>query len=70
MDIDKKTFNVDKNITSTGGTAVDVMKNVPSVQVDIDGNVKLRNASPQIYIDGRPTTLNVRSDSCRCHSKC
>ena len=59
MDIDKKTFNVEKNITSAGGTAVDVMKNVPSVQVDIDGNVKLRNASPQIYIDGRPTTLTL-----------
>ncbi len=59
MDIDKKTFNVDKNIVSAGGTAVDVMRNVPSVQVDIDGNVKLRNATPQIYIDGRPTTLTL-----------
>lgn len=59
MDIDKKVFNVDKNIVSTGGTAVDVMRNVPSVQVDIDGNVTLRNATPQIYIDGRPTTLTL-----------
>ena len=59
LDIDKKVFNVDKNIVSVGGTAVDVMRNVPSVQVDIDGNVKLRNASPQIYIDGRPTTLTL-----------
>lgn len=59
MDIDKKVFNVDKNIVSAGGTALDVMKNVPSLQVDIDGNVKLRNASPQIYIDGRPTTLTL-----------
>ena len=59
MDIDKKTFNVDKNIVSSGGTALDVMKNVPSVQVDIDGNVKLRNAAPQIYVDGRPTTLSL-----------
>ncbi len=59
MDIDKKVFNVDKNIVSAGGTAVDVMRNVPSVQVDIDGNVKLRNAAPQIYVDGRPTTLSL-----------
>jgi outer membrane receptor protein involved in Fe transport len=59
MDIDKKVFNVGQNIVSTGGTAVDVMKNVPSVNVDIDGNVTLRNASPQIYIDGRPTTLSL-----------
>lgn len=59
MDIDKKVFSVDQNIVSAGGTAVDVMKNVPSVNVDIDGNVTLRNASPQIYIDGRPTTLTL-----------
>ncbi|HUS01094.1 MAG TPA: carboxypeptidase regulatory-like domain-containing protein, partial [Chitinophagaceae bacterium] len=59
MDIDKKVFNVDQNIVSAGGTAVDVMKNVPSVNVDIDGNVTLRNASPQIYVDGRPTTLTL-----------
>lgn len=59
LDIDKKVFNVEKNIVSAGGTAVDVMRNVPSLQVDIDGNVKLRNAAPQIYIDGRPTTLTL-----------
>lgn len=59
MDIDKKVFNVGQNIVSAGGTAVDVMKNVPSVNVDIDGKVTLRNATPQIYIDGRPTTLTL-----------
>src|SRR5215210_5014259 len=35
------------------------MKNVPSVNVDIDGNVQLRNAAPQIFVDGRPTTLTL-----------
>jgi ferric enterobactin receptor len=59
MDIDKKVFSVEKNIVSAGGTAVDVMRNVPSVMVDIDGNVSLRNAAPQIYVDGRPTTLTL-----------
>ncbi|MES1225880.1 MAG: TonB-dependent receptor, partial [Bacteroidota bacterium] len=59
LDIDKKVFNVDKNIVSDGGTAVDVMKNVPSLQVDIDGNVTLRNSSPQIFVDGLPTTLTL-----------
>jgi len=59
MNIDRKVFNVDKSLTSAGGTAVDVMKNVPSVNVDIDGNVTLRNTSPQIFIDGRPTTLTL-----------
>ena len=59
MGIDRKIFNVDKNLTSIGGTAVDVMKSVPSVNVDIDGNVTLRNAPPQIFVDGRPTTLTL-----------
>ena len=59
MNIDRKVFNVDKSLTSAGGTAVDVMKNVPSVNVDIDGNVTLRNAAPQIFVDGRPTTLTL-----------
>jgi ferric enterobactin receptor len=59
MDIDKKTFNVEKNIVTAGGTGVDVMRNIPSVQVDIDGNVKLRNAAPTIFIDSRPTTLTL-----------
>ncbi|MEJ7914237.1 MAG: outer membrane beta-barrel family protein, partial [Chitinophagaceae bacterium] len=47
------------NITSAGGSAVDVMKNVPSVSVDIDGNVTLRNNAPQIFVDGRPTNLTL-----------
>ncbi|MDQ6901395.1 MAG: TonB-dependent receptor [Bacteroidota bacterium] len=59
MNIDRKIFNVDKSLTSVGGTAIDVMKNVPSVNVDIDGNVTLRNSTPQIFIDGRPTTLTL-----------
>ncbi len=59
MDIDKKVFSVDKNLVSAGGTAVDVMKNVPSLNVDIDGNVTMRNQSPQIFVDGRPTTLTL-----------
>ncbi len=59
LDVDKKTFNVDKNIVTAGGTAVDLMRNIPSVQVDIDGNVKVRNAAPTIFIDGRPTTLTL-----------
>ncbi len=59
LELDKKVFNVEKNIVSAGGTAVDVMRNVPSVNVDIDGNVSLRGASPTIFVDGRPTTLTL-----------
>ncbi len=59
LDGEKKIFNVDKNIMSTGGTGVDVMRNVPSINVDIDGNIKLRNSAPQLLVDGRPTTLTL-----------
>ncbi len=59
MKIDRKVFNVEKNLTSVGGTAIDVMKNIPSVNVDIDGNVTMRNAAPQIFVDGRPSTLTL-----------
>ncbi len=59
LDIDKRVYNVEKDIVNAGGTALDVMKNVPSVNVDIDGNVTLRNSAPQIYVDGRPTTLTL-----------
>src|SRR5687767_2600398 len=59
LGIDRKVFNVDKNIVSAGGTAVDVMRNVPSVNVDIDGNVTMRNNAPQIFVDGRPSNLTL-----------
>ena len=59
LSLDKKVFNVDKNITATGGTAEDVLKNVPSVTVDADGNAKLRNNNTTIYVDGRPTMLSL-----------
>lgn len=59
MGVDRKIYNVEKDISAQGGTGVDVMKNVPSVQVDIDGNVTLRNSTPTIFVDGRPTTLTL-----------
>lgn len=58
MGIDKKIFNVDRNITSVGGSASDVLQNVPSVSVDVDGGVSLRGKSNvTILIDGKPATL-------------
>ncbi len=60
MGIDRKIFSVDKSITSAGGTAIDVMRNIPSVTVDVNGDVQLRNTSPQIFVDGRPTILTLQ----------
>ncbi|NOR87818.1 MAG: TonB-dependent receptor [Bacteroidales bacterium] len=58
--IDKKVINVSKQITSTSGTAVDVLENVPSVKVDIEGNVSLRGSSGfTVLIDGRPSVLDA-----------
>jgi hypothetical protein len=59
LGIDRKIFTVDKNLTSTGQTAAEVMRNIPSLNVDIDGNVTLRNAAPTLFVDGRPTTLTL-----------
>lgn len=57
--LDKKVFNVDKDIAVEGGTAADVLQNIPSVEVDTDGNVSLRGSSNvNILIDGRPSMLN------------
>lgn len=60
MSIDRRTYNVDKDISVRGGSAVDVMKNVPGVTVDGDGNAQLRNQSPTIFVDGRPTNLTLQ----------
>ncbi len=58
MGIDKKVFNVEKNTTADGGSASDVLQNVPSVTVDADGAVSLRGRSGvTICIDCKNTTL-------------
>ncbi len=56
---DKKVYNVEKDLGATGGTALDIIKNVPGIIADMDGNISIRNASPQIFIDGRPTALSL-----------
>lgn len=57
--LDKKIYRVDKDNVAAGGTAEDALKNVPSLNVDIDGNLTMRNAAPQLFVDGRPTNLSL-----------
>ncbi|MDQ1265291.1 MAG: hypothetical protein QG635_441 [Bacteroidota bacterium] len=54
----KKIISVEQGIVNSGGNALDVMKTIPSVDVDMDGNVSLRGSgSVKILIDGKPSTL-------------
>ncbi|UHG89032.1 outer membrane beta-barrel family protein [Spirosoma oryzicola] len=56
--LDKKIFNVGKDLANAGGTAADILSNVPSVAVDAEGNVSLRGSnSVRILIDGKPSGL-------------
>ncbi len=56
--LDKKVINVEKDLTTVGGNAVDVVQNIPSVTVDADGNVSYRgNQNIRILIDGKPSEL-------------
>lgn len=56
--LDRKIFNVGKDLANAGGTATDILTNIPSVAVDPEGNVKLRgNDNVMILIDGKPSGL-------------
>lgn len=57
-EIDKKVYRADKVTAAVGGTATEILEQIPSVEVDIDGNVSLRGSSNvTVLIDGRPSGL-------------
>ena len=58
MTLDKRVFNVGKDVSSTAGNAIEVLDNIPSVNVDVEGNVSLRGDSGvQILVDGKVSGL-------------
>lgn len=58
--LDKTVYNVESNINAQGASAVEVLEEIPSVQVDIEGNVSLRGSeNVTILVDGRPTNLTL-----------
>ena len=58
VDIDKKTFLVNESAVSEGMSATEVLSEIPSVDVDVDGNITMRNnENVEIYINGRPSGL-------------
>ncbi|WP_342646800.1 outer membrane beta-barrel family protein [Mucilaginibacter sp. CSA2-8R] len=64
LSTDKKVFSVDQSLVSQGGSATDLLTNVPSVQVDVDGNVNLRGSSNvRVLINGKPSAISGGSVS-------
>ena len=58
MGLDKRVFNVDADLARTGGTVTELLDNIPSVSVDVEGNVSLRGSQGvTILIDGKPSGL-------------
>lgn len=56
--VDKKVVNVTKDLMASAGSAIDVLENVPSIDVDLEGNVSLRGSSNfTVLINGRPSVL-------------
>ncbi|WP_297793341.1 TonB-dependent receptor [uncultured Eudoraea sp.] len=57
--LDKKIYNVGQDLTVRGGSVTDVLDNIPSVTVDVEGNISLRgNESVRILINGKPSALS------------
>ena len=62
MSIDRKVYNVDQDVISKSGSASELLQNIPSVEVDLDGNVSLRGSSNVlIMINGKTSPLMGRS---------
>lgn len=59
LQVDRRVYNVEKDISAAGGDATDVMKRIPGLSVDAEGNVEMRGKSPRVFVDGRPTTLTL-----------
>lgn len=61
LQLDKRVFNVGKDLSNIGANAADILGNLPSVTVDVDGSVSLRGSeNVTIWINGRPSSLTSR----------
>ena len=57
--VDRKVINVGKDLMTTGASASEIMVNIPSVNVDQDGNISMRgNSNVRILVDGKPTNMD------------
>jgi len=56
---DKRVFDVSQSLTSIGGDATDVLQEIPGINIDVNGNVTLRNGTPRIFVDGKLSLLTL-----------
>src|SRR5438270_412132 len=57
-DIDRRSYDITKDLQTSTGTVADALRNVPSVEVDVQGNVSLRgDPNVTILVDGKPSSL-------------
>lgn len=62
FELDKKVFSVDQSISSAGASVSEVLENIPSVEVDQEGNISLRNSEDvEIWINGKPAGLTAEN---------
>jgi outer membrane receptor protein involved in Fe transport len=62
FEVDRRVFSVDQNIAAAGGSITEVLENIPSVEVDQEGNISLRNnESVEVWINGRPSGLTAEN---------
>jgi hypothetical protein len=60
---DKRVYSTEEDMSSQGGSATDILNNIPSVEVDNDGNISLRGSgNVMILIDGRPSAMSGGSE--------
>lgn len=62
LGLDRKVFNVEKSIAAAGGNAEDLLREIPSITVDLDGNVSLRGSEGvRFLINGKPSALTQQT---------
>ena len=62
FELDKKVFSVDQSISSAGASVSEVLENIPSVEVDQEGSISLRNSEDvEIWINGKPAGLTAEN---------
>lgn len=62
LKLDKRVFNIEQDLANAGSNAAEILDNIPSVQVDVDGNISLRGSeNVRVLINGKPSTITGTS---------